>query len=44
VVELTAALSLPTAIDTRDRPAWPGWSIATLLDGITRPGRSKKGA
>jgi class 3 adenylate cyclase len=44
VVELTAALSLPTVVDAPDRAGWPGWSIATLLDGITRPVRSKRGA
>jgi len=41
VVELTAALNLPSVLDQSDRP---GWSIATLLEGITRPVRSKLGA
>jgi adenylate cyclase len=41
VVELTAALNLPTVLDAPDRP---GWSIGTLLEGITRPVRSKLGA
>ena len=41
VVELTPALSLPSVIDGPDRV---GWSIATFLEGITRPVRSKRGA
>jgi class 3 adenylate cyclase len=41
VVELTSALNLPTVLDGPDRA---GWSIATLLEGITRPVRSKRGA
>jgi adenylate cyclase len=41
VVELTPALNLASAVDGPDRA---GWSIATLLEGITRPVRSKRGA
>ena len=41
VVELTPAVNIPAVLDGRDRA---GWSIATLLGGITRPVRSKRGA
>ena len=38
VVELTPALNLPSVLDRA------GWSIATLLEGITRPVRTRRGA
>jgi adenylate cyclase len=41
VVELTAALNLPTVLDAPDRA---GWSIGTLLEGLARPVRSMRGA
>jgi len=41
VVELTPAVHLPTVLDEPDRA---GWSIGTLLEGIARPVRSKRGA
>jgi len=41
VVELTPVMNIPSVLDSPDRA---GWSIGTLLEGITRPVRSKRGA
>jgi hypothetical protein len=41
VVALSPAVELPSVLDTPDRA---GWSLATLLEGITRPVRAKRGA